>query len=253
MPPTPPNIVITKAREEDIPAIFELTKLAFVTDANTQVKEMLKGEAVFEKESHSSYLRSLLAHPRLEVLVARDTPVPEDAGLVVGAVIWGARNIDEIIEQPASVSGSQNLPPTPPPIPADRPLGVADLEALTSQSIKDWQEYFCPPNVGCRFVVGLAVRPDHQGRGIGGALLRWGTMKGDEDGVYCWVQASMGSKGAYEAAGFREVGRLELDLELFSGGRARPDGGKWGSYVWPYMRREPRQSASEKDSSDAGS
>jgi len=254
----PPNVILTEAKLRDIPAIHELGRLAFLTDSHTQMKNAAKGDAGSLDEGSAAHMRSLLENPRADVIVARATSPVDDLGVVVGCVTWARRNYDKTPGETTTVH-SWGPAPVQPPAPPHRPLGVKDLEAITDQSMAEWQSYFSPENVRCRYIVGLVVHPEHQGKGIGKALMRWGTDRCDEDGVYCWVQSSMGARGAYESVGFREVGRLKLDLDMFAGGTLYVDhqvsresykcandeddgtgnGGRWGSYVWPYMRRDP--------------
>lgn len=257
MSPLPLNVILTPAQPVDFSSIARIAKLSFINDTNTQLKTLVNGKEVFLEEDYVPYLSSLHVNPRIDIIVAKELPAPTPAsksqqtasGTVVGAVIWGKRNYDipllETAPQPAD--NAWNPSPAAPTIPPHRPLKVADLEALTNASNSTWQAHLCPDKVRCRFIIGLIVHPDHQGRGIGGALIRWGTEACDADGIYCWVQSSMGARGAYESAGFRELGRLELDLDVFAEGRRRPGdfgdgdvGGEWGVYVWPYMIRNPK-------------
>lgn len=237
----PSNIILTRARASDIPAIDELSKLGFRADTHTQMKNVVNGVKEGDQTldgGTAAYLRSLQENPRVDVIVARDksSPSGEEA---VGVATWGRRNYEKPVSEMRGELPVWGPVPSQPPLPGQRPMTVTDLEGLTDRSIAEWQAYFCRDNVRCRFLIGLTVHPAHQGKGIGKALMRWGTDRCDEEGVYCWVQSSMGGKGAYESAGFQQVGKLELDLDLFAGGTLRDDGGKWGIYVWPYMRRDP--------------
>ena len=245
MPPLPPGISLTKAEAKDVDEMHELGQRAFEPDTHTRLKELVKGKPVFD-DSHLDYLRSLLVHPRVEIVVARD--VDEDK--VAGHAIWIRRNLDSSATEAATTiptAPDTASPPQQPPLPDHRPLTVADLEAITDQSMTEWDDFLSPPGVRCRAVAGVSVHPKYQGRGIGGALMRRGFEKCDEDGVYCWVQTSMSSRGHYASAGFVEVGKLELDLDLFAEGHQVPEnlrnltGGseRWGKYVWTYMRRDP--------------
>jgi len=273
----PPNIVITAAQPSDIPALLEMSRLCFLSDSHTQMKDAIKGTTwgAPDDEGSRAHLKSLLDSSRVDVLVARDTSA---AGAVVGSVSWvrsgsygdttnssnGTAAAAGVGDGGASAGvGGRMQDPTPrvwgptprqPAVPTGRALTVSDLQAITSQSMSAWQEYLCPPSARCRFIAGLTVHPDYQRRGIATALMRWGTAKADEEGVYCWVQSSMGAEGAYEAAGFVRVGQLELDLDLFAEGTTSPDrggDGRWGVYVWPYMRRDARPTKPQATSTAA--
>lgn len=59
----------------------------------------------------------------------------------------------------------------------------------------------------------LATKPEWQGKGAGGKLLRWGLRKADEEGTETYLEASPDGKPIYEHLGFREVDRLIVPLE----------------------------------------
>jgi hypothetical protein len=59
----------------------------------------------------------------------------------------------------------------------------------------------------------VATRPEWQGKGAAGRLMRWGLEKADEDGVESYLEASPDGKPIYEHFGFREAERLVVDLE----------------------------------------
>jgi len=59
----------------------------------------------------------------------------------------------------------------------------------------------------------LATRPEWQGKGAGGKLLRWGLAKADEEGTETYLEASPDGKPIYEHLGFKEVDRLVVPLE----------------------------------------
>jgi GNAT superfamily N-acetyltransferase len=123
-------------------------------------------------------------------------------------------------------------------------LSIKELEATTNQAMNHFCDLLMPEGVQCRFIVGMSVAPGYQGQGVGQALMRWGTDQADQDQVYCWVSSSMGGWRAYAKAGFVEVGRLELCLDDYAQGVKwkQEDGSEkdWGTYFWPYMRRDPK-------------
>lgn len=59
----------------------------------------------------------------------------------------------------------------------------------------------------------LATRPEYQGRGAGGQLLRWGIGRADEEETEAYLEASPDGKPIYEHLGFSEVDRLVVELE----------------------------------------
>ena len=71
----------------------------------------------------------------------------------------------------------------------------------------------------------LVISPAHQSRGVGSALVRWGTEQADVCGVPCWLDGSPAAAGVYSRAGFREFGGDDYDLSEFApGGKAREEG-----------------------------
>lgn len=59
----------------------------------------------------------------------------------------------------------------------------------------------------------VATRPEYQGKGAAGKLLRWGIEKSDEEGTETYLEASPDGKPIYEHLGFEEVDRLVVELE----------------------------------------
>lgn len=59
----------------------------------------------------------------------------------------------------------------------------------------------------------VATRPEAQGKGAAGMLLRWGIQKADEEGTETYLEASPDGKPIYEHFGFEEVERLVVSLE----------------------------------------
>lgn len=59
----------------------------------------------------------------------------------------------------------------------------------------------------------IATRPEYQGKGAGGQLIKWGLEKADEEGTETYLEASPHGKPIYERYGFREVDRLVVNFE----------------------------------------
>ncbi|KAE8446102.1 hypothetical protein EG329_012473 [Mollisiaceae sp. DMI_Dod_QoI] len=59
----------------------------------------------------------------------------------------------------------------------------------------------------------VATRPEYQGKGAAGKLLRWGIERSDEEGTETYLEASPDGKPIYERFGFQEVDRLVVELE----------------------------------------
>lgn len=117
---------------------------------------------------------------------------------------------------------------------------IEELGAITGGSLREWEAKLTPEGSKCAILCAIPVLPAYQGKGVGSALIRWGTRIADAEGVYCWVSSSDGGWTAFQKSGFAEVGRLEVELDNFAGSAKNEEGddGKWGNYVFRYMRRD---------------
>jgi predicted N-acetyltransferase YhbS len=89
-------------------------------------------------------------------------------------------------------------------------------------------------------LVTISVLSAYQGKGIGSGLIRWGTSIADKEGVYSWVHTSDNGRLAFQKMGFREVRKLEVELDDFAGtmwNEEREDE-RWGRYIFRYMRHD---------------
>ncbi|RDW89701.1 hypothetical protein BP6252_01733 [Coleophoma cylindrospora] len=78
----------------------------------------------------------------------------------------------------------------------------------------------------------VATKPEFQGQGAAGLLMRWGLERADEAGVETYLEASPEGKAVYERFGFKEVGRLVVGEEWF---------GEQGEFVEVFMVREGKE------------
>ncbi|KAI3544698.1 acetyltransferase [Colletotrichum filicis] len=242
--PAKATVTLRPATEADIPALASISDAACKTDSHTQLKASIRGDDDFPKGMQDA-LKAWIAHPKVDVIVA------ERDGGPVGWVGWVRRGFAGDTDLPLDGPDEEPQPETffTDAEQKQRTKTIDDLGELTNASMNHWVKRFMPEGCKCRFLCTYVVSPEHQGRGVGSALMKWGTDKADrEPGVYCWVQSSMGGQKAFERQGFREVGRLEAELDEFAGG-VKP-GGKlagvtgseefWGRYSWVYMRRDAR-------------
>ncbi|KAK4547413.1 hypothetical protein LTR36_001069 [Oleoguttula mirabilis] len=61
----------------------------------------------------------------------------------------------------------------------------------------------------------LVTRPDHQRRGAGSMLVKWGCDKADEQNVMCALTASVAGLATYTKQGFVVVKEADLDLRPY--------------------------------------
>lgn len=89
-----------------------------------------------------------------------------------------------------------------------------------------WEEVFGLMNQSKREILGtrpyyvldtLVVKGEHERRGAGGMLVRWGCEKADEAGVEAYLEASPMGAPLYARHGFQRVKELNLDLRKWGG------------------------------------
>jgi GNAT superfamily N-acetyltransferase len=115
-------------------------------------------------------------------------------------------------------------------------LNGGHLSAMEDRLLRGGKVVYC---------VGISVLPEVQSQGVGSALLGWATQLADENDASAWIHLSdnLGGVRALERKGFKEVNRLEVDLDHYAT-KPRPGGGVWGSYTFRYFRREAQSQKS---------
>jgi len=165
--------------------------------------------------------------------------VEQETAHTASEVEKGERNHQE--QEQEEETKTEKVPSAPETETQKNNTKIAALGALTNASMQEWQYKLMPPGTKCMVLVAVPVHPAYQRRGIGSSLISWGTRIADREGAFCWVHSSDGGFGAFEKSGFEEVGRLSVDLDEFAeegvGNEEREDG-RWGMYVFRYMRRE---------------
>lgn len=244
---------IRAVQREDIPEVAQLTSDAFETDRQTQMKAL--GQDPWDMKAYSlESLPGLLQHPRCVVLKAVD----DATGEIAGFCNWGFRgfgpNEMPIVEgrvQPQDTSPQKSVQAQQdenstveqqPELenctsePQDDP--IKRLIALTDADMAAWMEEAMPEGTRCIYVVGLSVAPKFQGRGVGSALLRWGTRFCDENATFAWVHSSEPAWQMYEKSGFQIIRSLDVDLDDYAPCPPPEEGpeAKWGHYVFRYMK-----------------
>jgi GNAT superfamily N-acetyltransferase len=58
-----------------------------------------------------------------------------------------------------------------------------------------------------------SVRQDHQKRGVGTLMLKWGMEKADELNVECYVEATDAGRNLYQKFGFSTILKVLVDAE----------------------------------------
>ncbi|OAA59714.1 Acyl-CoA N-acyltransferase [Niveomyces insectorum RCEF 264] len=249
-----PTFKIRALTLEDVPAAAQLSADAFTTDRQTEMKGL--GKKPFDMKKYTlDSMPVMLANPRCVVIKAVD----DTNGDIMGYCTWGFRGIAP--EEMPAVEGRahSSRPPAPPPPPSppattaksdaaseptpeDETDPIQRLQALTNADMNAWMAEVMPEGARCLFVIGLAVAPAYQGRGVGRALLRWGTDVCDARGAFAWVHSSEPAWAMYAKSGFEVVRSLDVDLDEYAPMPPPNEGpdAKWGHYVFRYMKYLPK-------------
>lgn len=238
---------IEPVQQEDVPALAELAESAFEDDRHTNMKNLAKEP--FDMKSYTlSSMPGLLKRPICVIIKAVD----EETGDIMGVCNWGFRGVKAAdmpkvegrIQPPDEPPREPSPKPTPEEVAAEEKAAAAEtdpvkrLERLTDKDMNDFMEKTMPPGTRCMFIIGLTVDPKYQGRGVGSALLKWGTNVCDKMGLFAWVHSSAGAWKMYEKCGFEIVQTLKIDLDEYAPCKPPNEGpdAKWGEYVFRYMK-----------------
>ncbi|KIJ53687.1 hypothetical protein M422DRAFT_25503 [Sphaerobolus stellatus SS14] len=267
------KFTIQAAKLEDVPIMAKMGAAAFKLDRNTQVKAL--GSDGYDLEAMGNVsLKNYVLSPKCRFITA----VNDSTGEVMGYCCWGFRgfNEDELPalpnpdntelqqttenatkflwrdekapdsakeeeqEEPGSTTVEESSEAEPME-PAKR------LEKLTGDHMTWMMKKLMPEGTKCMFIASFIVSPAWQSRGIGSALLRWGAENADKAGVFCWVHSSdQGSAWqTYARAGFEVIATLDVDLDEYAiapppSKELEASEGKWGHYVFRYMKRLPK-------------
>lgn len=256
---------IERLQLEDIPAVATLAGQAFESDRQTQMKA-LGDEDPFDMEKYT--IESMPGH-----LVSRTChvikAVNEETGEIMGVCNWGIKGFvpktmpffEERVaeaetkakEETAAVAElaavekpKEEIKPVEDEPPKEETDPIKRLVALTNGDMNAWMSKVMPPGTKCLFIIGLTVAPKFQGRGVGSALLRWGTRICDENNVFAWVHSSDPAWGMYQKSGFEVIRSLDVDLDEYAPCPPPGEGpdAKWGHYVFRYMKYFPKSEKS---------
>ncbi|TFK50450.1 acyl-CoA N-acyltransferase [Heliocybe sulcata] len=232
------DILISPALPQDVPRMSEIFGAAFADDRHTQMKTVLTGMEPQVKGMGEGLSYWLTIPERCKVMKAVDS----STGEVAGWVVWGFRGYpqpEKKEQRKEDESTQKEAKPEEPKAEPKEKTSLERLKELTDADLEEWMETFMPPGIKCMYIIATSVHPAYQGRGIGSALIGWGTSKADQDGVFCWVHASEAGRRAFKKAGFEEQGMLTVALDHYAP-KPREDGSKWGTYTFTYMKRLPQ-------------
>lgn len=248
---------IGRLQPEDIPAVAKLAGQAFESDRQTQMKALGEKEPFdmekYTLESMPSHLTSRTCH----ILKAVD----EATGDIMGVCNWGikgfvpksmpyfeervaeAAEAKPVVEEAKPPKEEQEQEGQATAAPEEEETDpIKRLVALTDADMQAWMAEVMPAGTRCLFIIGLTVSPAYQGRGVGSALLRWGTQICDDNDVFAWVHSSDPAWGMYRKSGFEVIRSLDVDLDEYAPCKppGEGEGATWGHYVFRYMKYFPK-------------
>lgn len=244
------NIAITPLNYADINACANISRDSFAMDPHTIVKQLGRDGYDMYAMARRGYISNL---ERKNMVFVKAVDI--NTGAIVGYGGWIFKNFQQDLVpwiQPADAKPEEeqekNKVPKEPE--AERePDSIDRLHAMEDEDMQYFLHKLIPVSDPCMIVMGVAVAPAHQSRGVGSALLQHGNAIADRRGLPIWVHSSHQAVEAYGKSGFEPVRTLDVDLDEYAPRPPRDDepvmgekgSGKWGHYVIKYMRREPRK------------
>ena len=232
----------------DIPTLNRIGKESFVEDRHTQVKKLGSATIAYLDEDSADYRHAQgIKNPKQVAIKAVD----DKTGEILGSSSFFFRNFD-LKDIPKEDLGEEPDFPKPKVVQhkeirqeelTEADKAIAKLEDMEGKDMEHWEGVLMPPGSKCLIIMGVSVDVKHQRKGIGAALLKWGTDQADKDGVYMWVHSSEMAWKAYANAGFEVAGTLDIDLDEWAPApppKEEGEGAIWGHYVIRYMKRPAR-------------
>ena len=145
-----------------------------------------------------SGLRESIQDPDQHVMVIVDTDLPGSP--IIAYAKWDAPTDKNLNRDPGPIC----------PEGGDEVLAQEFFPVLCDRK---------PINMGndpCWYIALMACHADHQGRGAGGMLMRYGIEKADAEGGRIYVEAAPPGVPVYSRFGFKEVDRVDLRGGLFT-------------------------------------
>ncbi|EMD00454.1 hypothetical protein BAUCODRAFT_28808 [Baudoinia panamericana UAMH 10762] len=183
-------VKILEAEDADMKRVFECAALAF--DRNEPFFDIIYpkhwldtgrtqgGERMCQiknSDPHTTFLKA----------------VDEESGVIMGMAKWNVYAHNTLPDLSA-VQYRENL--------WDSDDGMAYASTLVNVFLKERNAAIRQSGGNLVSLDILAIDPKYQRRGVGDALVKWGTGKADELGVQAVVESSVFGKGLYEKNGF---------------------------------------------------
>jgi GNAT superfamily N-acetyltransferase len=184
-------LTLRKATPEDSKALTDIYFSAFSIDA-ISLLVFPRNNAAASKFWYDSVIEEI-ADPTAHFICIVDTDTPDQT--VVAYAKWNTPSAPVAGELPEWPAGGDHEI-------ANHFFGnLVSRHAKIMEGRKHW------------YLELVATRPEYQGRGAAGKLLRWGMERADEEGTETYLEASPDGKPIYEHFGFAEVDRLVVKLK----------------------------------------
>ncbi|GFF26533.1 hypothetical protein IFM61606_05328 [Aspergillus udagawae] len=214
---------IRYATEADAPAIAELNVVCFQhAPMYRNMFPNMDPLAALPMKLSRTYDK--LSNPKMHLLVATDPA----SNQILGCARWVIPDIKGRSEN-EMVALSDEARATAAQMAQLRPAGmnVAVYDAVLTALEETRQKYVQEDDIVLELLV---THPQHQGKGVGKALLDWGMRMADERHVRIYLEATPEGYPLYRKSGWRDVEDLVMDYSLYGGE---------GDATYVVMIREP--------------
>ena len=185
------SLILRKATSEDAKALTDIYFSAFSVDAISLLVFPRNNDATY-KFWFDSVIEEI-ADPTAHFICIVDTNTPDQA--VVAYAKWNTPSAPVAGELPEWPAGGDHEI-------ANHFFGnLVSKHATIMEGRKHW------------YLELVATRPEYQGKGAAGKLLRWGIERADKERTETYLEASPDGKPIYEHFGFAEVDRLVVKLK----------------------------------------
>lgn len=237
------KIELKHATQDDVPTLQAISEAAMQSDIQTQFKQAASRSE--GDDGTKMPLSDFISNPRMRVLKAVETGTSN----ILGFICWAFKGYAES-DLPPKLEAAQRKAP----IALDSAKHDHDDKAMraegdpvsllnerSSTDFSQWMAQMMPEGSKCLYICGIAVHPDAQGKGVGTALVQWGTQRADQDGVICWVHSSEAGYALFNKLGFVVDRAYHVDLNEYARMSGKPEvcGREWPTYTLRYMIRQP--------------
>ncbi|PSK56908.1 hypothetical protein B9Z65_6532 [Elsinoe australis] len=213
--PSPPNLVLKPVDESNLDTYIDLANLTFSTPPAGHRLGFLD---IFYPNGITPAIRAWSREGSLKAIqsddhfyfLLRDTSLPNAPA--IGCIRWqlvskpkAPEEMDAEEEKAAKERSSENVP------------GVRHerFDDFRTAQFKAKRMYLA--NRPYLYLKAICTHPDHQRKGAGKVMMRWGLKKADELGVPMYLEASAAGQHLYEQSGFVVKGDLGYDTTKYEG------------------------------------